>query len=123
MQHAVPRANGVHKIYDERNTICNRFDGKGSEQPLEFNVRDDQKIVEIWLTKTEKSNAQLKESLKPMMKQYKANKYTVVIFESGEQDLLDMTAVLLIYNRKRLAELEIKKEKAKQDAMMLCVAG
>ena len=90
---------------------------------MEMNVREDRKIVEIWMSSTEKGNAQLKESLKPMMKQYKAKKYTVVIFESGTHDLVDMTAGLLVYNRKRLVELEIKKEKAKQDAMMLCEAG
>lgn len=119
-----PKMHGTHKKYDGWNTICKQHDRQGSEQLLEMNIRDDRKIVEIWLTNAEKRNTQLKESLKPIMKQYKAKKYTVVIFESGARDLIDMTGGLLTYNRKRLVELEMKKEKTqKEEALTLCDAG
>lgn len=91
---------------------------------MECNVCEERKIVEIWLTKAEKGDAQLRESLKPMLRQYKARKYTVVIFESGTQDLVDVTAGLLTYNRRRLAELEMMKEKTeKAEELRLFGAG
>ena len=91
---------------------------------MEVNVLDDRKIVEIWLTREEKKNENIKKTLKPMMKKYKEEKYMVVLFESGEQDLAEMTSALLIYNRKRIAELEHKKQKeAEAEASAFCMAG
>ena len=68
---------------------------QGSEQLLEFRVRDDRKIVKIWLANAEKGDVQLKELLKLVMERYKAKKYTVVIFESGVQERVDVIAGLL----------------------------
>ena len=91
---------------------------------MEVNVLDDRKIVEIWLTREGKKNESIKKTLKPMMKKYKEEKYMVVLFESGEQDLAEMTSALLIYNRKRIAELEHKKQKeAEAEASAFCMAG
>ena len=84
---------------------------------MEINVNDDTKIVEIWLTKSEREDAGLRERLKPLYKEYKAKKYMVAQFESGDQELEDITGALLIYNRKRSAQLEIEREKQQGIAM------
>ena len=76
-----------------------------------MNVRDDSKIVDIWLTKEEKENQELREQLKPLYKEYKAKKYLVAVFESGEEDLWDNTSQLLCKNRRRMAERETELEK------------
>ena len=78
---------------------------------LEMNVRDDKKIVDIWLTNAEKNDPALREGLNDIYKKYKEKKYLVAVFESGEKDLYQGTLDLLAYNKHRIPELEIKKEK------------
>ena len=50
-------------------------------------------------------------------REYKAKKYMVAQFESGDQELEDITGALLVYNRKRSAQLEIEREKQQGIAM------
>ena len=52
-----------------------------------MNVRDDQKLVEIWLTNAEKIDPVLREGLKEIYAKYKTKKYMVAVFESGKGDL------------------------------------
>ena len=82
---------------------------------MKMNVRDDSKIVDIWLTKKEKENQDLREQLQPLYKEYKAKKYLVAVFESGEEDLWDNTSQLLCTNRRRMAERETEQEKQMDD--------
>lgn len=82
---------------------------KERDTSLEINIRDDSKIVEIWLTSTEAQNAKLREHLKPLYREYKANQYTVAVFESGGRDVADATSDLICYNRKRIAQLHTKR--------------
>lgn len=78
---------------------------------MEINVRDDNKLVEIWLTNEEKGDAALWEQLKPLYRAYKAKNYLVAVFQSGGQNLTDTTSDLLCHNRKRLAEQEVQRER------------
>ena len=78
---------------------------------MEINVRDGSRIVEVWLTRAEKQDAELQEKLKPMYREYKNKNYLVAVFQSGEQDLADATSGLLCYNCKRIAQLEVEREK------------
>lgn len=78
---------------------------------MEMNVRDDRKIVEIWLTNAEKKDEGLRKSLEDIYDKYKNTKYHVAVFESGEKDLYQGTLDLLAYNKRRIVELEVKKEK------------
>ena len=78
---------------------------------MEINVRDDNKIVEIWLTSAEKRDNALRESLKPLYAKYAQQKYLVAVFQSGERELTDATSDLLCYNRKRLAEKEAQRQR------------
>jgi hypothetical protein len=81
---------------------------KERDHQVEINIRGNSKIVEIWLTNEEKQNEKLREQLKPLCKAYKAKKYLVAVFESGGQDLSDMTSGLVCYNRKRIAQMVAK---------------
>ena len=74
-------------------------------------IRDESKIVELWLTREEKDAPALRESLKPMYQKYKEQKYLVAVFLSGEEDLYQQTRDLLLYNRRRQAEKEVQAEK------------
>lgn len=66
---------------------------------MEINVNGRAGIVEIWLTNSEKSDAEMRASLKPVYEQYKAKKYTVTVFESGAGDLHGGLAGLVLNNR------------------------
>lgn len=84
---------------------------------MEINVRDDRKIVDIWLTNEEQQDQAIKESLKPLYQQYKAKKYTVAVFLSGSRDLAEETDALLCRNKRRIAELEVQRERNRRKSM------
>lgn len=50
---------------------------------MEMSIRDDQKIVEIWLTNAEKIDPVLRDWLKEIYAKYNAKKYMVAVFESA----------------------------------------
>ena len=78
---------------------------------MEMNVRDDQKLVEIWLTNAEKIDPVLREGLKEIYAKYKTKKYMVAVFESGKGDLYENTRDLLLFNRRRSAEKAVQQAK------------
>lgn len=78
---------------------------------MELNVKDDKQLVEIWLTNAEKSDPRLRAGLQDIYDKYKQKKYMVAVFESGERDLYQSTLDLLAYNKKRSAELQVKRAK------------
>ena len=71
---------------------------------MEIVVKDDKKRVEVWLTRAEKNDVQLKESLKPMFAEYKAKKYLCVVYNSGSGDLFANTRDLLLHNKEVIAK-------------------
>ena len=83
---------------------------------MELNVREEKKMVEVWLTKTEKADLALRESLKDIYDKFKKKKYLVAVYESGEQDLYQNTLDLLKWNKRRSAELEVQREKKQRTA-------
>ena len=84
---------------------------------MEINIHDDKKMVEVWLTRAEKQDEALQQELKPLYAQYKKKKYMVAVFESGEQDLYQNTLALLSYNKRRIPELEMMREKQTRQAV------
>lgn len=84
---------------------------------MQMNVREKSKIVELWLTREEKNDPEFRESLKPIYQQYKAQKYLVAVFLSGEENLYEQTRDLLLYNRRRSAEKEVQRQKEIQMQM------
>ena len=83
---------------------------------MEISIRDAQKIVEVWLTNSEKNDPAVAARLTPLYRAYQKKKYTVAVFQSGGSDLLGCTRDLLRYNRKRIAELETLREKSAKPA-------
>lgn len=83
---------------------------------MEMHVRDDKKLVEIWLTRAEKQDAQLREGLKDVYTRCREKKYLVAVYESGEGDLYQSTLDLLAYNKRRSAELEVQRAKRQRAA-------
>ena len=51
---------------------------------MEMNIHDDTQIVEIWLTNAEKTDPVLQDELKGIYAEYKAKKYMVAVFQSGQ---------------------------------------
>lgn len=94
------------------------LDFKGGWFYLEMNVRDDQKLVEIWLTNAEKIDPVLREGLKEIYAKYKTKKYMVAVFESGKGDLYENTRDLLLFNRRRSAEKAVQQAKKQRAAGM-----
>ena len=86
---------------------------------MEFRVRNDSRIVEIWLTRAEGENAELREKLKPLYQEYQAKNYLVAVFESGSEDLAENTSALLCTNRIRLARQEVEQERQKGATMSM----
>ena len=86
---------------------------------MEMNVRDDQKLVEIWLTNAEKIDPVLREGLKEIYAKYKTKKYMVAVFESGKGDLYENTRDLLLFNRRRSAEKTVQQAKKQKAAGMV----
>ncbi len=84
-----------------------------------MNINEQSKIVELWLTKEEKNDPALRESLRPIYQQYKDQKYLVAVFLSGEEELYQQTRDLLLYNRRRQAEKEVQSMKQAGMSMRL----
>ena len=78
---------------------------------MEVYVRDDMKLVTVWLTRAEQEDADVREQLKTLYADYKAKKYMVAQFHSGTEDLYQGTRDLLIFNRKRIEEIALQREK------------
>lgn len=86
---------------------------------MEIHVRDGSKLVEVWLTNSEKRDVELRERLKPLYREYKKNDYLVAVFESGEQDLTELTSGLLCDHRRRTAQREVELERQSGMAVTL----
>ena len=71
-------------------------------------VREDSKIVEIWLDHRDQNDLQLSAKLRPLFADYNGKKYTVAVFQSGKEDLYEQTRPLLLHNRDYFAGLESK---------------
>lgn len=73
-------------------------------------VREQSRTVELWLTQEEKNDPAFREGLKPIYEKYRAQKYLVAVFLPGEGDLYQQTRDLLVYNRRKLAEIEVREQ-------------
>ena len=82
-------------------------------------VREEGKIVELWLNRAEKADAAFRESLKPLYQTYTAQNYLVAVFLSGEEELYQQTRDLLLYNRRRQAEMEVLEQRQEQQAVTM----
>lgn len=65
------------------------------------------KTVIFWLSKEESEDKKILSSLQPQFKEWKAQKYQPVVFESGTQSLADNMYMLMKHNYEVLAKEEI----------------
>ena len=79
--------------------------------PVEIFVQEQGKLVTVWLTQKEQEDSALRERLKSLYAGYAEKKYTVAEFLSGGEKLYHNTRDLLLYNRRKLAEAEVQREK------------
>ena len=70
------------------------------------------KIVEIWLTQAEQEDDDLHQQLQKLYQDYSRRKFKVAQFHSGAGSLYDATRDLLLFNRKRIAQMENRREKS-----------
>ena len=61
-------------------------------------INDDKKLVFVWLKRSETNDTDVRDSLKPMYRDYKNMKYKVAVFISGTRDLTEQTICLLKNN-------------------------
>lgn len=78
---------------------------------MEVNIDKKQKLVEVWLTNKDQSDAAVQGQLLPLFDKFKGLGYLIAVYQSGKDNLYRRTSDLLTYNRKRLAQLEIEREK------------
>jgi len=76
-----------------------------------LDVCTDNRIAYYWLSKEERDNQELRESLQPEYKEWKNKGYKVCVFLSGDGDLVKSTKELLIHNKEVLAKKMIKRER------------
>ena len=85
---------------------------------MEIERNEEKKIISIRLTKSESRDENLQRRLKSMYPKWKKEKYLVAVYHSGTEDLYRSTLDLLAYNKKRCAELAVKREKAQVQTQM-----
>lgn len=81
---------------------------------VEISTQD--KIVCCWLSKGEKADEQIRESIKAKQVEWKKNGYAFYTFLSGTEDLVECKKKLLIHNLHAIA-LEESKNKSR------CIVG
>ena len=71
-------------------------------------IREQSRMVELWLTQEEKDDPVFRDGLKPIYQKYREQHYLVAVFLPGEGDLYQQTRDLLLYNRRKLAEEQVR---------------
>lgn len=66
---------------------------------MEINVDEENRLVNIWLTKAEKEDSNTLELLKPFYEEYHMQKYNVGVFLSGKGNLFENSRDFLLHNR------------------------
>ena len=84
---------------------------EGRDTCLEIQIMDKDKLVEVWLAKDEKANLTVQGYLQKLYAQFRAKKYTVAVYVSGDGDLFQDTLALLRYNRRRSTEQAVETAK------------
>lgn len=82
---------------------------------LVLQEHEDTKLVEVWLSREEEKDEALRRRLKELYQNYRSRKFTVAEYHSGTEPVYELTRDLLLYNRKRIAELENRNEKSSEN--------
>ena len=79
---------------------------------MELDIKKDQGIALIWLTRAESADPAVSEHLKPIYAKCRAQGLMPVVMHSGSGDLYANTRDLLVDTRRRQAEKEVRAERA-----------
>lgn len=78
---------------------------------MKIQVNNTVKLVSIWLTGEEGTDKALRNELKSLYAEYKAKKFKVAVFESGNNDLYDLTEALIKDNKYKLYKYDKEADK------------
>jgi len=76
---------------------------------LFLEVCEEKKIAYYWLSKEEKENEELRQSLKPQYGEWKRKGYKVCVFLSGSENIVELTKELLVHNKEVLARKNVQR--------------
>ena len=77
---------------------------------IQVDVHEDRQWVCVWLTHEDERAPGLADRLRGLIRTYRDRKLQVAVFHSGTEDLAETTGELLRYNRRRMAEEELREE-------------
>ena len=66
---------------------------------MDIHINEEERMVELWLTQSEKGDKDFRAALRPFYESYVNRKYKIVFFLSGESELLSGCRDLLLHNR------------------------
>ena len=78
---------------------------------MEIHVRENEKLIEVWLTRREREDAKCKGKLEEIYSLGKEKRCLVAVFLSGQEELSDLTSALLRHNRDKLARQEVQRQR------------
>ena len=72
---------------------------------MQISIDNKVKYISVWLSHQDMNDPETEIKIQKIVEEYKPKKYRVVVFESGNRDLLECTADLLVHN-KRVANIK-----------------
>lgn len=78
---------------------------------MEIHVRENEKLIEVWLTSQEREKPEIKERMTEIYRQGKERRCLVAVFLSGREELGGLTSALLRHNRDKLACQEVQRQR------------
>ena len=78
---------------------------------MEIHVRENEKVIEVWLTRQEQEDPERKQQLKEVYRMGKEKRCLVAVFLSGREELSELTGALLRHNRDKLARQEVQRQR------------
>ena len=78
---------------------------------MEIHVRENEKLIEVWLTNQEREKLEIKEQMAEIYRQGKERRFLVAVFLSGREELDELTSALLRHNRDKLARQEVQRQR------------
>ena len=77
---------------------------------MEIYVQENKRLVELWLTREEQQDQEIKRKLEGVYSEGKEQGWMVAVFLSGREELSELTSVLLRHNRDKLAQQEVQRQ-------------
>ena len=66
---------------------------------MQISIDNKVKYISVWLSHQDINDPSTELEINKLVEEYKPKKYRVVVFESGNRDLLECTADLLVHNK------------------------